>query len=166
MSQQNPDPLLPVKGEVMTVIEPVNQATPSAFKPVPVEGNSPIKIPTVRVKTPPIRSKSLRSSGSKKHRPSRSSSHRSYDSDSDDDYDHRSSRTNDHSDDEVIRLCQSRGSKYLEPLGRDQPFPAMVNREMLCSLVRRSFNQTEEQQIQYEQILRHENGRKSKGEVS
>ena len=71
----------------------------------------------------------------------------------------------DDSDDEVVRLCHSRGSKLLDPLGREQPFPAMVNREMLCTLVRRAFNQTEEQQIQYDQILRHENGRKSKGEV-
>lgn len=49
---------------------------------------------------------------------------------------------------------------------RDHPFPPMVNRDMLCILVRRAFHQTEEQQIQFEQILRHEYGRKSKGEVS
>ena len=42
----------------------------------------------------------------------------------------------------------------------------MVNREMLCHLVRNAFHQTEEQQLQFEQILRHEYGRRSKGEVS
>ncbi|XP_019857507.1 PREDICTED: uncharacterized protein LOC109585810 isoform X2 [Amphimedon queenslandica] len=57
-------------------------------------------------------------------------------------------------------------SAYCDPLGqRDHPFPPMVNRDMLCSLVRRAFNQTEEQQVQYEQILRHEYSRKSKGEI-
>ena len=57
-------------------------------------------------------------------------------------------------------------SAYCDQLGiREQPFPPMVNRDMLCSLVRRSFDQTEEQQVQYEQILRHEYSRKSKGEV-
>ena len=49
--------------------------------------------------------------------------------------------------------------------GREQPFTPMVNREMLCSLVRRAFLQSEEQQVQHDQILRHEHGRRSKGEV-
>ena len=49
--------------------------------------------------------------------------------------------------------------------GREQPFTPMVNREMLCSLVRKAFVQTEEQQVQHDQILRHEHGRRSKGEV-
>ena len=40
-----------------------------------------------------------------------------------------------------------------------------VCREMLCSLVRRAFKQTEEQQLQFEQMLKHEYGRRSKGEV-
>lgn len=139
----------PVCVPVVTVSKDTTQ---SAFKPV---NESLLLEPTL------TRSKSSRGS-SKKHR-MRSSSFRSYDTDeSCDDVDQTELR---HSDDEVVRLCHSRGTKYLEPLGRDQPFPAMVNREMLSSLVRRSFNQTEEQQIQYEQILRHENGRKSKGEV-
>ena len=38
-------------------------------------------------------------------------------------------------------------------------------REMLCSLVRRAFKQTEEQQLQFEQMLKHDYGRRSKGEV-
>ena len=38
-------------------------------------------------------------------------------------------------------------------------------REMLCSLVRRAFKQTEEQQLQLEQMLKHDYGRRSKGEV-
>lgn len=41
----------------------------------------------------------------------------------------------------------------------------LLNREMLCSLVRRAFKQTEEQQLQFEQILKHDYGRRSKGEV-
>ena len=40
------------------------------------------------------------------------------------------------------------------------------HREMLCNLVRRAFKQTEEQQLQFEQMLKHEYGRRSKGEVS
>jgi hypothetical protein len=48
---------------------------------------------------------------------------------------------------------------------KDHPFPPMVNKDMLCSLVRRAFHQSEEQQIQYEQVLRYECGRKSKGEI-
>ena len=36
---------------------------------------------------------------------------------------------------------------------------------MLCSLARRAFKQTEEQQLQFEQILKHDYGRRSKGEV-
>ena len=128
--------------------------------------------------TPPTRSKSAKSNG-RKHRASRTSYRSLGGEESDEDDDHESRKRGsikrdrqngrqemDDSDDEVVRLCHSRGSKLLDPLGRDQPFPAMVNREMLCALVRRSFNQTEEQQIQYDQILRHENGRKSKGEVS
>lgn len=49
---------------------------------------------------------------------------------------------------------------------REDPFPPMVNREMLCSLVRRSFRQTEEQQMLFEQTLRQEYSRRTKGEVS
>jgi hypothetical protein len=41
----------------------------------------------------------------------------------------------------------------------------MVNREMLCSLVRTAFKQTEEQQLQFEQMLKHDYGRRSKGEI-
>ena len=41
----------------------------------------------------------------------------------------------------------------------------LLHREMLCSLVRRAFKQTEEQQLQFEQILKHDYGRRSKGEV-
>ena len=40
-----------------------------------------------------------------------------------------------------------------------------VAREMLCGLVRRAFKQTEEQQLQFEQMLKHDYGRRSKGEV-
>ena len=82
---------------------------------------------------------------------------------------YQSSGTNEDSDyesDEVSRLSQNKRTPCLDPLRRDQPFPPMVNRDMLCALVRRAFHQTEEQQIQFEQILRHEYGRKSKGEVS
>lgn len=82
---------------------------------------------------------------------------------------YQSSGTNEDSDyesDEVSRLSQNKRPICLDPLRRDQPFPPMVNRDMLCALVRRAFHQTEEQQIQFEQILRHEYGRKSKGEVS
>ena len=82
---------------------------------------------------------------------------------------YQSSGTNEDSDyesDEVSRLSQNKKTTCLDPLKRDQPFPPMVNRDMLCALVRRAFHQTEEQQVQFEQILRHEYGRKSKGEVS
>lgn len=48
---------------------------------------------------------------------------------------------------------------------REHPFPPMVNREMLCGLVRRAFNQTEEQQLMFEQALRQEYSRRSKGEI-
>ena len=70
-------------------------------------------------------------------------------------------------DEELSKLSANHLSAGLSdgPLGREQPFTPMVNREMLCSLVRYSFQQTEEQQLQFEQILRHEYGRKSKGEV-
>lgn len=73
----------------------------------------------------------------------------------------------DSEDEELMNLSANHLSAGLHdgPLGRTQPFTPMVNREMLCSLVRRSFRQTEEQQLQFEQILRHEYGRKSKGEV-
>ena len=68
-------------------------------------------------------------------------------------------------DEELSKLSANHLSAGLSdgPLGREQPFTPMVNREMLCSLVRYSFQQTEEQQLQFEQILRHEYGRKSKG---
>ena len=80
----------------------------------------------------------------------------------------RDQYTDDEEDDEELsKLSASHLSAGLSdgPLGREQPFTPMVNREMLCSLVRCSFQQTEEQQLQFEQILRHEYGRKSKGEV-
>ncbi len=48
---------------------------------------------------------------------------------------------------------------------REHPFPPMVTREMLCNLVRRSFSQTDEQQLMFEQALRQEHSRRSKGEV-
>lgn len=48
---------------------------------------------------------------------------------------------------------------------REHPFSPMVNREMLCNLVRRAFNQTDDQQLLFEQALRQEYGRRSKGEV-
>ena len=48
---------------------------------------------------------------------------------------------------------------------REHPFSPMVNREMLCNLVRRAFDQTEEQQLMFEQTLRQEYSRRSKGEV-
>ena len=48
---------------------------------------------------------------------------------------------------------------------REHPFSPMVNREMLCNLVRRAFNQTEEQQLMFEQALRQEYSRRSRGEV-
>lgn len=42
---------------------------------------------------------------------------------------------------------------------------SMVTREMLCDLVKQSFSQTEEQQLQHEHIIRVDNNRRSKGEV-
>lgn len=42
----------------------------------------------------------------------------------------------------------------------------MVSREMLCELVRNAFQQSVEQQLRYEQLLRQDFGRHSKGEVS
>lgn len=72
----------------------------------------------------------------------------------------------DDEDEELSRLSDTFTAGFSDgPLGREQPFTPMVNREMLCSLVRCSFQQTEEQQLQFEQILRHEYGRRSKGEV-
>ena len=68
-------------------------------------------------------------------------------------------------DAEVSRLSQSQTMAAVDPLGREQPFTPMVNREMMGLLVRKAFQQTEEQQLQSEQILRHEHGRRSKGEV-
>ena len=58
-------------------------------------------------------------------------------------------------DEELSKLSANHLSAGLSdgPLGREQPFTPMVNREMLCSLVRYSFQQTEEQQLQFEQIL-------------
>ena len=80
----------------------------------------------------------------------------------------RSQLSDDDSDYETDEIFDTLNKKLkaIDPFGRDQPFPPMVNRDMLCALVRRAFHQTEEQQIQYEQILRHEYGRKSKGEVN
>lgn len=79
----------------------------------------------------------------------------------------RDQYTDDEEDEELSKLSANHLSAGFSdgPLGREQPFTPMVNREMLCSLVRCSFQQTEEQQLQFEQILRHEYGRKSKGEV-
>jgi len=42
---------------------------------------------------------------------------------------------------------------------------SMVTREMLCDLVKQSFTQTDEQQLQHEHIIRVDNNRRSKGEV-
>jgi len=77
-------------------------------------------------------------------------------------------------EDEIVKLTSHNGrptsaksgSILNGPLYREHPFSPMVNREMLCNLVRNAFHQTEEQQLQFEQILRHEYGRRSKGEVS
>ena len=72
-------------------------------------------------------------------------------------------------EDEMVKLTSSSAKPGNSipggPLDREHPFSPMVNREMLCNLVRSAFNQTEEQQLQFEQILRHEYGRRSKGEV-
>ena len=179
MSQLNPSVITEGSLPSSHAPVPVPSSSNEIPKPVVIEhaGNTTLE---VQSQTPPTRSKSARGN-SRRHRGSRTS-YRSLGGGmgSDDEEEEegetggqrrrgsqRRHRTDqEDSDDEVVRLCNSRGSKLLDPLGRDQPYPAMVNREMLCSLVRRSFHQTEEQQIQYEQILRHENGRKSKGEVS
>ena len=51
------------------------------------------------------------------------------------------------------------------PSGREHPFSPMVNREMLLNLVREAFQQTEEQQINFEATLKQDYSRRSKGEV-
>ena len=176
MSQLNPSVI--TEGSFSSSHAPVPVPSSSNEIPKPVIEPGTVK-PEVQSQTPPTNSKSARGN-SRRHRGSRTSyRHLGGGMGSDEEEEEgetggqrrrggqRRHRTDlEDSDDEVVRLCNSRGSKLLDPLGRDQPYPAMVNREMLCSLVRRSFHQTEEQQIQYEQILRHENGRKSKGEVS
>lgn len=71
-------------------------------------------------------------------------------------------------EDELIQLTSNKQSNELsstDHLGREHPFSPMVNREMLGNLVRRAFHQTEEQQTNFEQMLKHEYGRRSKGEV-
>ena len=42
---------------------------------------------------------------------------------------------------------------------------SMVTREMLCELVKQTFSQTEEQQLQHEHFIRINNNRRSKGEI-
>ena len=72
-------------------------------------------------------------------------------------------------EDELIQLTskkQSDDPASMDHLGREHPFSPMVNREMLAILVRRAFHQSEEQQTNFEQMLKHEYGRRSKGEVS
>ena len=72
-------------------------------------------------------------------------------------------------EDELVQLTskkQSTEPTSTDHLGREHPFSPMVNREMLGTLVRRAFHQTEEQQTNFEQMLKHEYGRRSKGEVS
>ena len=69
-------------------------------------------------------------------------------------------------EDEMVKLISSSAKPGTSvPSDREHPFSPMVNREMLCNLVRSAFHQTEEQQLHFEQILRHEYGRRSKGEV-
>ena len=71
-------------------------------------------------------------------------------------------------EDELIQLTSNKQPNNLtstDHLGREHPFSPMVNRDMLGNLVRRAFHQTEEQQTTFEQILKHEYGRRSKGEV-
>ncbi len=70
------------------------------------------------------------------------------------------------SEDELT-LINSGRSKIMNGVSgeREHPFPPMVTREMLCNLVRRSFSQTDEQQLMFEQALRQEHSRRSKGEV-
>ena len=68
---------------------------------------------------------------------------------------------------ELVKLISAKPSSGSEstPTGREHPFSPMVSREMLYSLVRLSFQQTEEQQVNFETTLKHEYGRRSKGEV-
>lgn len=69
---------------------------------------------------------------------------------------------------ELVKLVSSKtssGSESSPSTGREHPFTPMVNREMLYSLVRRAFKQTEEQQVNFETNLKREYGRRSKGEV-
>ena len=68
---------------------------------------------------------------------------------------------------ELVKLISAKTSSGSEssPTGREHPFSPMVNRDMLYSLVRCAFRQTEEQQINFESSLRREYGRRSKGEV-
>lgn len=71
-------------------------------------------------------------------------------------------------EDELVQLTSNKQANELssmDHLGREHPFSPMVNREMLGNLVRRAFHQTEEQQTNFEQMLKHEYGRRSKGEV-
>ena len=51
------------------------------------------------------------------------------------------------------------------PTGREHPFSPMVNREMLLNIVKDAFQQTDEQQINFEATLKQEYSRRSKGEV-
>ena len=69
---------------------------------------------------------------------------------------------------ELVKLVSTKTSSGSEssPTGREHPFTPMVNREMLYSLVRRAFRQSEEQQVNFESSLKREYGRRSKGEVS
>ena len=69
---------------------------------------------------------------------------------------------------ELVKLVSAKllsGSETSSP-GRAHPFTPMVNRDMLYSMVRRAFRQTEEQQVNFESGLKREYGRRSKGEVS
>ena len=71
-------------------------------------------------------------------------------------------------EDELVQLTsnkQPNDPTSTDHLGREHPFSPMVNREMLSNLVRSAFHQTEEQQTNFEQMLKHEYGRRSKGEV-
>lgn len=69
---------------------------------------------------------------------------------------------------ELVKLVNTKSPSGSEssPTAREHPFTPMVNREMLYSLVRRAFKQTEEQQVNFESSLKREYGRRSKGEVS
>lgn len=68
---------------------------------------------------------------------------------------------------ELVKLIPIKMSSASEssPTGREHPFSPMVNRDMLYSLVRQAFRQTEEQQVNFETSLKREHGRRSKGEV-